>query len=106
MRNGQVVAIKDMRISVVNGGDEVLHNEIKIGRKLQHRNVVKTLGYCIDDQMVSVWHEGQEVEAVKQRRLLVNGYLPNGSLNRTILQGMFSPVWIIFRVLTIINSLI
>ncbi|EES10219.2 protein NSP-INTERACTING KINASE 3 [Sorghum bicolor] len=100
LRNGQVVAIKDMRISVVNGGDEVLHNEIKIGRKLQHRNVVKTLGYCIDDQMVSVWHEGQEVEAVKQRRLLVNGYLPNGSLNRTILQGTQGICWpFCFRIL-------
>lgn len=67
MRNGQPVAVKDLILSMLDYEDEAMHNEIKIGRKLQHRNVVETLGYCISDKVVSICWDGQNAEAIERR---------------------------------------
>jgi serine/threonine protein kinase len=54
--------------------------EVECLMKVRHKNIVRFLGYCFNNQGTAAKNNGKFIFAEKQQRLLCFEYLPKGSL--------------------------
>ncbi|GJN36030.1 hypothetical protein PR202_gb24855 [Eleusine coracana subsp. coracana] len=78
------VAVKKLQISSNNLSDDKFNKEVCCLMRVNHKNIVRFLGYCSYTQGEVTIYDGKQVMADIPHRLLCFEYLENGSLSSYI----------------------
>ncbi|CAD6254088.1 unnamed protein product [Miscanthus lutarioriparius] len=82
LQNGEVIAVKKLLVVPQINLDKQFKNEVFSLIDLNHRNIVKLIGYCYEIHKKLVESHGRYVFADTQERILCYEYLPRGSLDK------------------------
>jgi serine/threonine protein kinase len=82
LQNGEVVAVKRLLGFPEINLDKQFANEVLSLIDLNHRNIVKLIGYCYETKRKLVESHGRYVFADTAERILCYEYLPTGSLDK------------------------
>ncbi|CAN6363653.1 unnamed protein product [Urochloa humidicola] len=80
----QLVAIKKVHAMSSVNDESRLYDEINIVLELEHKNIVRPLGYCHEIKMVLVKHDGKYCQSRCGEFCFIEEYMPNGSMNDII----------------------
>lgn len=80
--NGEVVAVKKLKVDNVGKDDKQFMNEVIHAMDICHPNIVRLEGYCCHTEKEVTFHDGSFVLAEEFYRLLCFEYIPNGSLDK------------------------
>ncbi|KAG2604541.1 hypothetical protein PVAP13_4NG070798 [Panicum virgatum] len=95
LNDQNVVAIKKLR-SEPRLGWAHTYNQLLLASKLQHRNIVKVLGYAHEDEDTSsflAWLKGRKSRNRETRYIWVEEYMPKGNLHDIIYNQEPRPDW-------------
>jgi interleukin-1 receptor-associated kinase 1 len=84
LSNGEEIAVKKFHQLVGRLDDKEFDNKVLNLREIQHRNIVRLLGYSYVSQHTYVDHRGGTVRAEHIERLLCFEYMQGGSLDKHI----------------------
>ncbi|CAD6266377.1 unnamed protein product [Miscanthus lutarioriparius] len=82
LRNGPI-AVKKLS-KTLDMQEKTFIQEVQCLMKLQHKNIVRFLGYCADTQGEMTEYEGKSVLTEIRNRVLCFEFVPNGSLHEQI----------------------
>lgn len=91
LQNGEEVAVKKLSVISEVSQDKQFQNEVGNLTAINHKNVVKLLGYCYDIKRKVVESNGKHIFMDTTEKLLCYEYLPRGSLDK-YLHGMTPPL--------------
>lgn len=81
LKDGTKIAAKKLReTSPIH--DNQFKNEVGSLMKVNHRNIVKLIGYCYEIQKKVVEHNGKYILTEAVEKLLCYEYISNGSLDK------------------------
>ncbi|KAF8726365.1 hypothetical protein HU200_019827 [Digitaria exilis] len=91
LENGKVVAVKKQ--SNLSMDEKEYIQEVRCLLRVQHKNIIRFLGYCADTQGKMWDHGGKLVMADVRERLLCFEYVPNGTLKDYITDASCGLEW-------------
>jgi interleukin-1 receptor-associated kinase 1 len=80
---GKEIAVKKLH-QLQGLDDNAFDNEFRNLIKVHHKNVVKLVGYCHEERLKYVQHNGKLVQAILMERILCFEYMECGSLDKHI----------------------
>ncbi|CAM0949662.1 unnamed protein product [Alopecurus aequalis] len=86
------VAVKKLSL-IQESSDELFSEEINCLLRVNHKNIVRFLGYCSDTQGEVVKINGRYVLAEVRQRLLCFEYVPNGNLHHYLKDKSHGDGW-------------
>ncbi|TVT97315.1 hypothetical protein EJB05_57456, partial [Eragrostis curvula] len=90
VRDGQEVAIKKVfDYCLADTNERSIYDGINVFINLEHKNIIRPLGYCHEIVMVLCHNEGKYIGAHSNIFCFVEKYMPNGSM-KSFIKGMFS----------------
>ncbi|EMS52610.1 Cysteine-rich receptor-like protein kinase 26 [Triticum urartu] len=91
LKNGAAIAVK--RLSKTYMCEKEFHREVECLIKVNHKNVVRFIGYGVDSQGRAESYNGKFVMADVLQRLLCFEYLPHGTLDKYITDASTGLDW-------------
>lgn len=91
LQNGEVAVKKISNVHELS--DKLFMDEITCLMRAKHKNIVRFLGYCSENQGEVMEYQGAYVMAEVQKRLLCFEYVPNGNIRDYLEEQLDESEW-------------
>ncbi|KAF8673176.1 hypothetical protein HU200_048725 [Digitaria exilis] len=93
LQNGAMIAVKKLSLRIEDISNKKFLDEVDVLRRLNHKNIVRFLGYCADTHGEVMDVEGKLRVVEEPQRLLCFEYAPNGNLHDYIREKSYGFEW-------------